>query len=103
MDPAPSSLNLSRFPPTSSHLVLLHPASPRPTPLLPSHAPPALWPPHEATPQAVHGYTVLRLDEHDNRREFTEEGWDRLSYPGTIAGLDRFAAANAAADTARSK
>ena len=44
--------------------------------------------------QMVHGYTVLRLDAHDGRRLITPEGWDAYSPAGTMARLDRLAAAH---------
>ena len=37
----------------------------------------------------VHGYTFLRMDEHDSRRFITREGWDAYSPPGTFGQLDR--------------
>ena len=48
--------------------------------------------------QSVHGYTVLRLDEHDERRRVTRSGWDAYSPGGTIAPLDRFRAAHRKTD-----
>ena len=54
-------------------------------------------------PQAVHGYTIFRLDEHDNRRLITERGWDSYSRPGTIARLDRLDQEYKEANTGRSK
>jgi SAM-dependent methyltransferase len=40
--------------------------------------------------QSSHGYTVLRLDQHDGRRWLTPEGFDAFSANGTIERLDRF-------------
>ena len=53
--------------------------------------------------QMVHGYTILRLDEHDNRRRITEGGVDALSTPGSIAPLSRFAEEFAVHDRVGSK
>ncbi|EOD11053.1 hypothetical protein EMIHUDRAFT_104836 [Emiliania huxleyi CCMP1516] len=39
--------------------------------------------------QSVHGYTVLRLDQHDGRRWLTPEGFDAFSAEGTIEPGDR--------------
>ena len=53
--------------------------------------------------QSVHGYTVLRLDEHDDRRLVTRTGWDAYSPDGTIAPLNRYASEHVAGDRARCK
>ena len=50
--------------------------------------------------QMLHGYTVFRLDAHDGRRWITPEGWDAYSPTGTIARLDRLAAAHYPLDRA---
>ena len=53
--------------------------------------------------QSKHNYTVLRLDEHDERRAITRQGWDAYSPSGTIARLDRFRDEHYAHDRARCK
>ena len=53
--------------------------------------------------QRVHGYTVLRLDQHDGRRWLTPEGFDAYSPEGTLDRLDRFRDEHARADRARCK
>ena len=49
--------------------------------------------------QSDHGYTVLRLDEHDGRRWMLPTGWDAYSQPGQIERLDRFAAEHRHSDS----
>ena len=53
--------------------------------------------------QSVHNYTVLRLDEHDERRSITRQGWDAYSPSGTFARLDRFRDEHVSPDRARCK
>jgi FkbM family methyltransferase len=48
--------------------------------------------------QSVHGYTVLRLDEHDGRRWIQPTGWDALSRPLSFERLDRFASEHRVSD-----
>ena len=48
--------------------------------------------------QSNHGYTVLRLDQHDGRRWLTPEGFDAFSAEGTIERLGRFVDEHEAAD-----
>ena len=53
--------------------------------------------------QNKHNYTVLRLDQHDERRFITRQGWDAYSPSGTFARLDRFRDKHAESERARCK
>ena len=53
--------------------------------------------------QRKHNYTALRLDEHDERRSITRQGWDAYSPSGTFARLDRFRNEHTGSERARCK